>query len=178
MPRRNHTGTDVSTACMILGISTVALKKEIALEPNQLRPRIPLDHNITVEIQGPVEGLETEPAEQIHLDPIPDLEFTRPKRRQANLTPVFHRRILVANTRDSFPSKKDIGILVATNNTESPRHLCLLLKPLAQIQRIQFIAARGHRPNDSLLFNKRSNIHLFVKEILIAALQTNPMTRT
>jgi len=113
---------------MILTMPTIALEKEIATEALELGPRVTLNDNITIKIQGPVQfRLETEPAQKIELDPIPDLEFIRAKWRKTYLTWPFYGGILVANTGDSFSAKKDMRILVTTDNTQGPRDFRNLL---------------------------------------------------
>ena len=167
MPHGDYTRTDVSASCMIFSVSTIALEKEITLEAEELGPRVPLDDNVAIEIQGPFQRLETEPAKQVHLDAIPNLEFIGTKGGQANLALPFYSRVLVANTRNVLAPKKDIRILVTANDTESQWDFCLL-EPLPQIQRIIFISARRHCPHNTLLMNERLNIHLFVHEISIS----------
>jgi len=113
---------------MILTMPTIALEKEIATEALELGPRVTLNDNITIKIQGPVQfRLETEPAQKIELDPIPDLEFIRAKWGKTYLTWPFYGGILVANTGDSFSAKKDMRILVTTDNTQGPRDFRNLL---------------------------------------------------
>ena len=160
MPGRNDPRTDVSTVGMVISISTITLEKEISLKPKKFWPGIPLDHDIAVKIQGPVKRLRAEPPQQIHLYPIPHLEFIGSKRRHTYLPPVLDCRILIENTGNVLPPKEGIRILVATDDTEDPWNQRNLLEPLAQIHRIVLVSASRHRPDDSALMYKGLNIHL------------------
>jgi hypothetical protein len=146
---------------------TITLEKEIALEAEKLGPRIPLNHNVPIQIQRPVQlRLKGKPVEQIQLKTIPDLKFVRAKGGNTHLPLLLYCRVLVQNTGYALPPKKDIGVLVATDDTENPWNTGHLLQPLAQIHCIVFVCTRRHCPDNASLLNKWLYVHLVGREKL------------